>query len=138
MNRWNIPPHVEHEVLARDLDCAYCRSAFSEPDGPYRARPSWEHVINDLSLVAADNIVLCCVGCNASKGARPIEQWLSSKYCRERGITLDSVSATVRRVLERRAAVTGAAPNNSVKPTAAEVVECQVPHSYRGNSTTCP
>lgn len=101
MNRWNIPHHVELEVLARDQSCVYCRSPFAGPEGPYRSRPSWEHIINDLSLVGAENIVLCCVGCNASKGARPIASWLSSRYCQQRQITVKSVSPIVQAVLVR-------------------------------------
>ena len=116
MNRWNIPLEVEQLVAARDRECAYCQSSFSGSGGPYRSRASWEHVVNDLALVTAANIVLCCVGCNASKGARPIELWLSSPYCRQRGIAAESVSPVVRTVLLARLAAQPAAPNNSFKP----------------------
>ena len=117
MNRWKIPLVVEREVIARDLVCAYCSTPFSGKNGPYRSRASWEHVINDLALVSADNIVLCCVGCNASKGARPLERWLESKYCKDRGITAESVSPVVRAVLFTEPATPEAVPNNSSKPT---------------------
>jgi hypothetical protein len=99
MNRWNIPLEVELEVAARDIECAYCRSPFSSIGGSYKSRPSWEHVVNDLALVSADNIVLCCVACNSSKGARSIRAWLLSSYCELRNITAESVSPVVRAVL---------------------------------------
>ena len=99
MNRWNIPIDVEREVTARDAECAYCRSPFSGLGGPFKSRPSWEHIVNDLAQVSATNIVLCCVACNSSKGARPIVAWLRSSYCGKRGITEDSVSPVVRAVI---------------------------------------
>ena len=116
MNRWNIPLDVERAVAARDPNCAYCREPFSSRDGPYRSRASWEHVVNDLALVTAENIVLCCVGCNASKGAKPLALWLESLYCQQQGITSESVSATVRAVLAAAGSHQWAAPNNSFKP----------------------
>jgi hypothetical protein len=113
MNRWNNPIEVEHTVTSRDRECAYCRAHFDGNDGAYRRRASWEHVINDLALVTADNIVLCCIGCNASKGAKPIEVWLSSSYCRDRAITAETVSPVVRKVLLARLASQPATPAGS-------------------------
>lgn len=100
MNRWNIPNEVEAHVKSRDLACVYCHSPFSDKSGPYRNRASWEHVINDLTLVTAENIVLCCIACNASKGAKKIEIWLTSSYCKNHGITAETVSPIVRKSIK--------------------------------------
>ena len=101
MNRWNIPKWLEREVIVRDTDCVYCRSPFSDSEGPRRSRPSWEHIVNDLNIVTRENIVLCCIGCNSSKGARDLEIWLSSAYCQTHGISQDTVATVVRAALVR-------------------------------------
>ena len=99
MNRWNIPEWLEREVVARDRCCIYCGVDFNEPTAKRGHRPSWEHIINDASIVTRENIELCCIGCNASKGARHLAEWLASKYCLSRGITAKSVALVVRSAL---------------------------------------
>lgn len=99
MNRWSIPETLEREVTERDHSCIYCGVGFRVQDAPRRDRPSWEHIVNDARIVTRENIALCCIGCNASKGARDLGEWLDSKYCRTRGITRDSVAAVARSFL---------------------------------------
>jgi hypothetical protein len=96
MNRWNIPDWLEREVLERDRRCVYCQVEFSENTTAVRSRPSWEHIVNDASLVTRANIARCCIGCNASKGVKPLSVWLESKYCRSRGIAKHTVADVVR------------------------------------------
>jgi hypothetical protein len=95
-NRWNIPTSLEREVVARDRTCVYCQVVFTSTPAERRFRPSWEHIVNDARIITRENIALCCVGCNASKGAKTLAVWLESKYCKSRGITLDTVSDIVR------------------------------------------
>ena len=99
MNRWGIPQWLEAEVIGRDGRCVYCGSSFAGLDGPRRSRASWEHIINDAQIVTRENIALCCIGCNASKGARSLESWLSSRYCVARGISGESVAPVVQAAL---------------------------------------
>jgi hypothetical protein len=101
MNRWNIPDWLEREVISRDTCCVYCNVTFALREGPRRSRASWEHIINDARIVTRANIALCCIGCNASKGARTIEAWLSSEYCKLRGISANTVAAVVREALSK-------------------------------------
>lgn len=61
MNRWKIPAWLEREVLARDTACVYCGVAFTSPPQSHGARPSWEHIINDASIITRANIVRCCM-----------------------------------------------------------------------------
>ena len=98
-SRWNIPRDLALAVITRDDRCIYCRRVFG---GSLRSRadcPSWEHIVNDESLVSAENIALSCVGCNASKGTKPLEKWLKSRYCEERGITSNSIAAVALNAL---------------------------------------
>ena len=119
MNRWNIPPQLEAEVLARDTCCVYCGVHFhlDLPALMRGARPSWEHIINDVRIVTIGNIVRCCISCNASKGAKDIRVWLESSYCRRKGITRDSVAQVVKDVLADAAAQPGAAAERQQPPS---------------------
>jgi hypothetical protein len=101
-NRWGIPSWLEREVLQRDTACVYCGVEFGQVDTPRRARPSWEHIVNDARITTRENIALCCIGCNASKGQRDVGVWLTGSYCAAKGITAESVAPIVRRALEHR------------------------------------
>jgi hypothetical protein len=97
--KWKIPMDVALSVIARDLRCIYCNREYGEPQGPRALCPSWEHIINDESIVNLSNVALCCVGCNASKGAKPLGLWLGSKYCIEHNISRSSISEVALSVL---------------------------------------
>ena len=100
-NRWNIPAGVETSVKTRDLECVYCRVAFSKIHESRRTMPTWEHIVNDIRLNSAENIALCCYSCNASKGAKSLEDWLKSKYCVLKCISRETVGLIVQKVLDR-------------------------------------
>jgi len=97
-NRWNIPDWLEREVLGRDLACVYCGILFATAKAR-RDRPSWEHIINDATIVTRENIALCCVGCNASKGAKNLAAWLGSRYCLARGISSRTIAPIAQAML---------------------------------------
>ena len=99
VNRWNIPAWLEHEVLARDEACVYCGIDFSLPTTARGTKPSWEHIINDATVITRHNIARCCMSCNASKGAKELRAWLASDYCRRKGITEGAVAKVVREAL---------------------------------------
>jgi 5-methylcytosine-specific restriction endonuclease McrA len=99
MNRWNIPDALEREILERDRACVYCGVDFSAPTGIQGARPSWEHITNDARIVTRENVARCCVACNSSKGTKELAEWLNSNYCRNRGISRESVAPVVRAAL---------------------------------------
>ncbi len=66
-----IPAHVRREVLARDGErCAYCGST----DGPFHL----DHVVpvSRGGHSRPDNLVVACVPCNLSKGAKTPTEWL--------------------------------------------------------------
>jgi hypothetical protein len=100
-NRWGIPKEIEELVRKRDLSCVYCRIQFTSSTFSYKSRPTWEHIINDTRLNVFENIALCCCSCNASKGTKQLEAWLKSKYCIDKGITIDSVASIVKKHFEK-------------------------------------
>jgi hypothetical protein len=97
--RWKIPRALAIEIIARDTACIYCRSVFEDPIASRATCPSWEHIVNDLSIVNIENIGLCCVSCNASKGTKPLKKWLKSNYCVARQITSQSMADIAIRAL---------------------------------------
>ena len=103
MNRWNIPQWLELEVRERDRKCVYCGVTMLDQipsRGPRSAVATWEHVINDASIVTRENIARCCVACNSSKGTKELAVWIQSSYCRKRGIRTNTVATVVRNALE--------------------------------------
>src|SRR5690606_16903720 len=106
-NRWNIPPGLERDVRKRDLSCIYCGVVFSDPPNSRGEAASWEHIINDASIITPDNIALCCCSCNASKGRRPLGEWLRSAYCQRRGITKETIAAVAKVALSNAESETG-------------------------------
>ena len=98
-NKWGIPKEVEEAVLKRDLFCVYCGVDFSINHQSRKTKPSWEHIINDIRLSSINNIALCCTSCNASKGAKLLKEWLEGIYCKNNGITKESVAMVVQNAL---------------------------------------
>jgi len=99
-NNWNIPTWLEKEVRERDKKCVYCGVVFTPTKVSKKTCASWEHIINDATIITRENIALCCCGCNASKGQKPLSVWLESKYCKERGISPDSVAPIIKEAIK--------------------------------------
>ena len=103
MNRWGIPYWLEEEVKERDKACVYCGIQMIDripPSGPRKAVATWEHIINDASIVTRENIVRCCVACNSSKGTKELSDWMRSSYCKKRGINKNTVAEVVKKALK--------------------------------------
>jgi 5-methylcytosine-specific restriction endonuclease McrA len=84
-NKWNIPKELEEEIKNRDKICFYCKKQFRN-NGKDRA--TWEHIDNNSKNITKENIVLCCNSCNASKGTKPLNEWLKSNYCKKNNIVI--------------------------------------------------
>jgi len=101
MNNWNIPEELEKEIRKRDKKCVYCGVNFGSSKESRKTQASWEHIINDASIITRENIALCCIGCNASKGTKKLSKWISSKYCKNKGITYDTVADVIKNALNK-------------------------------------
>ena len=95
-NKWGIPKDVEDYVIKRDKACIYCGIEFNFDNTIRKHKPSWEHIVNDIRINSVNNIALCCVSCNASKGSKELEDWLTSNYCQRKNIILKTVSEVVK------------------------------------------
>lgn len=98
-NNWNIPTWLENEVRERDTACIYCGKQFESYKISVKASASWEHIINNEKIITKENIALCCRGCNASKGQKSVSHWLNTKYCKDRGITAQTVAPVVQKAI---------------------------------------
>lgn len=99
MNRWGIPDWLEEEVKERDKNCVYCGIQMTDTMhsiGPRKFVATWEHIINDASIITRENIARCCVACNSSKGTKKLSDWINSPYCIKRGISIDTVAEVVK------------------------------------------
>jgi hypothetical protein len=113
MNKWGIPDWLEKEVRERNKRCVYCGVKMIEKmpkDGNRKAVATWEHIINDASNISRENIALCCVACNASKGTKNLSDWLEYSYCKKKGINKDTVAEIIKNALKKH--------NNPLQPTA--------------------
>jgi len=102
MNKWGIPAGLEREVKQRDKQCVYCGTPMPESppaDGSRKSVATWEHIINDASIVTPENIARCCASCNSSKGIKKLSLWIESNYCKRRGIGRDTVAEVVKQAL---------------------------------------
>jgi hypothetical protein len=98
-NNWNIPNWLEIEVRNRDKSCVYCCKTFTSSKESRKSSASWEHIINDEKIITRQNIALCCIRCNASKGQKQLSVWLRSKYCKENNITKESVAPIIQEAI---------------------------------------
>jgi hypothetical protein len=115
MNNSGIPDWLEREVKERDKTCVYCGIQMIEqmPSGGSRkAVATWEHIINDASIVSRENIVRCCSACNSSKGTKKLSEWIQSSYCKKHGINKDTVAEVVKEALKREGEPK---PNNPIE-----------------------
>lgn len=99
-NNWNIPEWLEEEVRKRDKNCVYCGVEFTPVHISRKSSSSWEHIINDAKIITRENIALCCLGCNASKGQKQLSVWLQSKYCKEHYISAETVAPIVKQAIK--------------------------------------
>lgn len=99
-NKWGIPSDVEAFVLERDKTCVYCNVSFD--NSIRKLKPSWEHIVNDIRINGPDNIALCCVSCNASKGAKELEVWMNSNYCLRKNINIETVADVIKKALQNK------------------------------------
>ena len=102
MNRWDIPVWLEKEIRGRDNTCVYCGVQMVEKGpqgGSRRAVATWEHIINDATIVTRENIARCCAACNSSKGTKDLIYWLQSDYCTTHGITENTVAKVLKDAL---------------------------------------
>ena len=96
MNRWNIPKILEVAVRTKDTRCVYCGVKFSTDKTDRKNTATWEHIINDETIITPENIALCCGSCNASNGTKLLEDWINSAYCVKKNINYHTVAKIIK------------------------------------------
>lgn len=102
MNNFNIPQWLEDKVRNRDICCVYCGVVMDSVPGDRKNVSSWEHIENDKPINQEWNCARCCMSCNASKGTKPLSEWLGSEFCTNKGITKYSVAPFIKKYLRER------------------------------------
>jgi hypothetical protein len=105
MNRWKIPKELEIEIMNRDFDCVYCGIKLINKISKGQSRKNagtWEHIINDSSIITRENIARCCSSCNSSKGTKKLQEWLDSDYCSRKNINFNSVAPIIKKALKQK------------------------------------
>lgn len=104
MNNWNIPEWLEEKVYNRDKSYIYCGIEMKDSAKREESRKdvaTWEHIINDASIITEENIARCCNSCNASKGSKKLSDWIKSSYCKKKNINYETVPATIQKALDK-------------------------------------
>jgi len=96
MNNWKIPKEMENKIRERDFECVYCGIKFTN-----KVISTWEHIINDETIISYDNIALCCRPCNSSKSSRKLSEWISRPYCKNKNINIETVADVIKQALKR-------------------------------------
>ena len=109
VNAFGIPDDIERSIRARDTVCVYCGGTMKEHPrvrGCPRDKATIEHLNFDGPFywdegLHAEDVVICCQSCNASRGDKPLHTWFESAYCLARGINARTVASPVKEYLER-------------------------------------
>ena len=106
---FNIPAEILTEIRKRDKKCAYCHKAMVFPYERVKAIDSAtiEHLnregpFNWEDGLLKEDIVICCVACNSSRGQKLLADWFASPYCAARKISAKSVTKPVSDYLLRK------------------------------------
>lgn len=109
-NVFGISPEDERKLRARDTRCVYCgkvMQTFAEiraASGKLSDQASIEHLNREGPFYVKDglrteDVVICCRGCNSSRGARELLVWFEMEYCVSRKINGDTVAEPVKKFL---------------------------------------
>lgn len=103
MNRWNIPPDMEKEIIMRDQNCVYCGIKMIDKvlgEESKKNAATWEHIINDETIITEENVARCCASCNSSKGTKKLGDWINSEFCKNKKININTVAPVIKKALQ--------------------------------------
>lgn len=108
-NKFGIPEKILAPIRERDRNCVYCGKVMISPYDRRNPKDSltiehfnWDGPFYWKDGLDAEDIAMCCLSCNSSRGIKLLDEWFRSKYCTERGITAETVAEPVRKYLSRR------------------------------------
>jgi 5-methylcytosine-specific restriction endonuclease McrA len=105
-NNFEIPEEVEARLRRRDKKCVYCGKEMIYPYDSDKRRDSAtiEHLNERPPFywndgLKEEGLVICCGGCNSSRGKKTLADWFKSLYCVERNINEGTVAKPVKEYL---------------------------------------
>jgi len=106
---YDIPPDVTDRVRQRDQLCVYCHKKMIWPfDTSNREDSATLEHLDEVGPglwkegLREDGLAFCCGACNSSRGPKSHLDWFKTSYCRDRGITAETLAEPVRDYLRRR------------------------------------
>lgn len=113
-NSFGISAQNEEELRARDKTCVYCRKVMKTHAEikAAKGKRADEATIEHLNFAGPfyvrdglrrEDLVICCRGCNSSRGERRLLDWFKLDYCASRNINEDTVAEPVTRYLRNLA-----------------------------------
>lgn len=103
MNPYGLPEDELARLRRRDTACVYCHKPLIYPwDRANRADSATIEHLNPLPpWDNIETVAYCCGSCNSSRRDRTHAEWFETAYCRQRGITAETVAEPVRDYLRR-------------------------------------
>lgn len=100
-NNYGLPANELIKIFKRDKFCVYCHKKMTEHTANKKRTDWW--TIEHLNYLPPWNnpstVVICCWGCNSSRGNKKISDWFESEYCLKRNIGIESVPPYVRKYI---------------------------------------
>ncbi len=97
-NNYGLPGDALDLIFKRDEVCVYCKKNMADHHAN-NPRADW-YTIEHLNYLPPwsnpATVVMCCWGCNSSRGNKKLEDWFMTDYCLTRNIALNTVTETVR------------------------------------------
>src|SRR5574341_45944 len=95
-----LPDRLRTKLIKKYAHCAYCNRKLSWHSVSLKSKATLEHIDNDENNIKESNLVLCCNSCNASKGNKPLSDWLVFLQNNDSDISRKR-AAIVKRILRR-------------------------------------
>ena len=102
-NKFGIPEEELKKIQARDKTCVYCPKKMTYPYSisKHNDCATIEHLNHDGPFywkdgLKAEDIAICCGGCNSSRGKMKLLDWFKTSYCLKRNINENMVTEPVK------------------------------------------
>lgn len=109
-NNYKIPAEVEQRIRDTDKRCVYCGKLMKKFSvmGDRSDMASIEHFREEGPFywdkgLKEEDIGICCISCNSSRGRKSLSAWFKGSYCTNRNIPINekTVADSVRKYIER-------------------------------------
>ena len=101
-NNYGLPREKLQKIFERDQVCVYCKKIMTEHNNKNQ-RTDWftiEHLNYLPPYNNPETVVMCCWGCNSSRGNKKIRDWFKKPYCTNKNINENTVAKPVQKYIQ--------------------------------------